>query len=81
MTLKYLYYENIDYGYTLEPSRRCGSNEYPLSMFWSKIRNIHIPLYTPVLLQKVGFKGLYIIHGHVFVIVYMAVSSFSLSYT
>ena len=26
--------------YTLEPPRQGGSNEYPQSMFWSKIRNI-----------------------------------------
>ena len=26
---------DIDCGYTLEPSRRGGSNEYPQSMFWS----------------------------------------------
>ena len=25
-----------DCGYTLEPPRRGGSNEYPQSMFWSK---------------------------------------------
>ena len=28
--------ENIDCGYTLEPPKRGGSNEYPQSMFWSK---------------------------------------------
>ena len=28
--------QNIDCGYTLEPPRRGGSNEYPQSMFWSK---------------------------------------------
>ena len=39
---------------------RGGSNEYPKSMFWSKIRKkIGIPLYRPVLLYKVGFKGIY----------------------
>ena len=26
----------IDCGYTLEPPRRGGSNEYPQSMFWNK---------------------------------------------
>ena len=26
---------NIDCGYTLEPPRQGGSNEYPQSMFWS----------------------------------------------
>ena len=28
--------QTIDCGYTLEPPRRGGSNEYPQSMFWSK---------------------------------------------
>ena len=32
--------QNIDCGYTLEPRRRGGSNEYPQSMFWSKTRKI-----------------------------------------
>ena len=31
--------QNIDCGYTLEPPRRGGSNEYPQSMFWSKNKN------------------------------------------
>ena len=42
--------QNIDCGYTLEPPRRGGSNEYPQSMFWSKnktrgplvLRNAHL---------------------------------------
>ena len=47
--------QNIDCGYTLEPPRRGGSNEYPQSMFWSKDkRKIGIPLHTPVLLYKSG---------------------------
>ena len=29
--------KNIDYGYSLEPPRRGGSNEYPLSMFIAEI--------------------------------------------
>ena len=37
--------QNIDCGYSLEPPRRGGSNEYPQSMFWAKIRKI---IYTPV---------------------------------
>ena len=52
-----IFAQNIDCGYTLEPPRRGGSNEYPQSMFW-------IRLHTPVLLYitltcyiKVGFKG------------------------
>ena len=30
----------IDCGYSLEPPRRGGSNEYPQSMFWAEIRKI-----------------------------------------
>ena len=37
--------ENIDCGYSLEAPRRGGSNEYPQSMYFSKIRKI---MYTPV---------------------------------
>ena len=37
--------QNIDRGYSLEPPRRGGSNEYPQSMFFNKIRKI---MYTPV---------------------------------
>ena len=34
--------QKIDCGYTLEPPRRGGYNEYPQSMFWSKnIRGIY----------------------------------------
>ena len=34
--------QNIDCGYSLEPPRRGGSNVYPQSMFWTKIRKIII---------------------------------------
>ena len=37
--------QNIDCGYSLEPPRRGGSNEYPQSMLLSKIRKI---MTTPV---------------------------------
>ena len=37
--------KNIDCGYSLEPPRRGGSNEYPQSMFRAEIRKI---MYTPV---------------------------------
>ena len=38
--------QNIDCGYTLEPPRRGGSNEYPQSMFWSKYKkNRYTPAY------------------------------------
>ena len=35
MGIYYLSYfaQNIDFGYSLEPPRRGGSNEYPQSMF------------------------------------------------
>ena len=31
-----IFAQNIDCGYTLEPPRLGGSNDYPQSMFWSK---------------------------------------------
>ena len=37
--------QNIDCGYSLEPPRRGGSNEYPQFMFLEEIRKI---MYTPV---------------------------------
>ena len=37
--------QNIDCVYSLQQPRRGGSNEYPQSMFFSKIRKI---MYTPV---------------------------------
>ena len=37
--------QNIDCGYSLEPPWRGGSNSYPQSMFFSKIRKI---MYIPV---------------------------------
>ena len=50
--------QNIDCGYSLEPPRWGGSNEYPQSMFWAQIRKI---IYTPVnpsfTSVKEGFKG------------------------
>ena len=36
--------QNIDCGYTFEPPQRGGSNEYPQSMFWIKIKENR---YTP----------------------------------
>ena len=53
---------DIECEYSLEPSRRSGSNEYPQSMCFSKIRKI---MYTLVKSQfyciKVGFKGVNIL--------------------
>ena len=46
--------QNIDYGYSLEPPRRGGSNEYPQSMYLSRNKkNMHTPV-NPVLLYKSG---------------------------
>ena len=39
-----IFAQNIDCGYTLEPPRRGGSNEYPQSTFWSKNKKNR---YTP----------------------------------
>ena len=33
----YISAQNIDCGYSFEPPRRGGSNEYPQSMFWAEI--------------------------------------------
>ena len=41
-----IFAQNIDCGYTLEPPRRGGSNEYTQSMFWSKNKkNRYTPAY------------------------------------
>ena len=41
-----IFAQNMDCGYTLEPPRRGGSNEYPQSMFWSKNKkNRYTPAY------------------------------------
>ena len=54
--------QNIDCGYSLEPSRRGGSNEYPQSMFLSRNKKI---IYTPVdpsfTIWKWGLRGQYYI--------------------
>ena len=41
----YISAQNIDCGYSLEPPRRGGSNEYSQSMFWAEVRKL---MYTPV---------------------------------
>ena len=53
--------QNINCGYLLECPQPGASNVYPQSMFWIKNYKDGIPLYTPVLLIKVGFKGFYIL--------------------
>ena len=44
----------IDCGYSLEPPRRGGSNEYPQSIFWAEIRKLMYTPVNPVLLYKGG---------------------------
>ena len=61
-----IFAQNIDCGYKLEPPRRGGSNEYPQSMFWSKIKkNRYTPAYPSFAIYKWGSRG-YTLHGHVF---------------
>ena len=49
--------QNIDCGYSLEPPRRGGSNEYPQSMFWSKnTKNRYTPAYPSF---KGGLRGIH----------------------
>ena len=53
-----IFAQNIDCGYTLEPPRQGGSNEYPQSMFWSKNKkNTYTPAYPSFCYIKVGFEG------------------------
>ena len=53
----YISAQNIDCGYSLEPPRRGGSNEYPQSMLLSRNKKI---MYTPVnpssTIQKGGLR-------------------------
>ena len=65
-----IFAQNIDCGYTLEPPRRGGSNEYPQAeavltsthnlCFRAKIRKISNPCIPQVCCIKVGFKGVFI---------------------
>ena len=54
--------QNIDFGYSLEPPQRGGSNEYPQSMFLSRNKKNNVYLCKPQFYYiKVGFKGVKII--------------------
>ena len=59
--------QNIDCGYSLEPPRRGGSNEYPQSMFLSRNKKNNVYLCKPQFYYiKVGFKGVKLYrHGFV----------------
>ena len=62
--------QNIDCGYSLEPPRRGGSNEYPQSMFGAEISKI---MYTPVnpsfTIKRWGLRGSKL-YRYVFVMIY-----------
>ena len=50
--------QNLDCGYSLEPPRRGGSNEYPQSMFLSRNKKINVcPCEPQFYYIKVGFQG------------------------
>ena len=54
--------QNIDCGYSLEPPRRGGSNEYPQSMFLSRNKTINVyPCKPQFFYIEVGLKGVNII--------------------
>ena len=54
--------KNIDCGYTLEPPRRGGSNEYPQSMFLSRNKKNNVyHCQLQFYYMKVGSKGVKII--------------------
>ena len=54
--------QNIDCGYSLEPPRRGGSNEYPQSMFSSRNKKNNVyPCKRQFYYIKVGFKGVNVI--------------------
>ena len=55
--------QNIDCGYSLEPPRRGGSNEYPQSMFRAEIKKNNVyPCKPQFYYIKVGFMGVKIIY-------------------
>ena len=54
--------QNIDCGYSLEPPRRGGSNEYPQSTFLSRNKKNNVyPCQPQFHYMKMGFKGVKII--------------------
>ena len=47
---------NIDYGYSLEPPRRGGSNEYPQSMFLSRNKTNNVYPVNPSFTSSIGCR-------------------------
>ena len=67
--------QNIDCGYSLEPPRRGGSNEYPQSMFLEEIRKImYIPVNPSFTIQKRGLRGSKL-YRYVFVMAYYVMAA------
>ena len=57
-----IFAQNIDCGYSLEPPRRGGSNEYTQSMFSTRNKKNYVyPCKPQFYYIKVGFKGVRII--------------------
>ena len=58
----YISAQSINCGYSLEPPRRGGSNEYPQSMLLAKEKKSNVyPCKPQFYCIKVGFKGVKII--------------------
>ena len=56
--------QNTDRGYSLDPPRRGGSNEYPQPMFLSKNKKNNVyPCKPQFYYIKVGFKGVILIYA------------------
>ena len=56
-----IFAQNIDCGYTLEPPHCGGSNEYPQSMFRSKLNTKKVyPCKPQLYCIKVGCKGVFV---------------------
>ena len=55
-----IFAQNITCGYTLEPPRRGGSNEYPQSMFRSKNKKKRYPGKPQFYYIKVGYQGIFV---------------------
>ena len=59
--------QNVDCGYSIEPPRRGGSNEYPQSMLLSRNNKNNVyPCKTQFYCLKVGFNGGSKLYRHVF---------------
>ena len=61
--------QNIDCGYSLELPHWGGSNVYPRSMFWAKIRK-NITIFYLKIIIFTAVKYFCILYGHVIVMIY-----------